>query len=94
MTMSMLNHTYDFSSAPFAVRRSVRVFGRSIYRAVNNAIAAIIAQREHQANLTVLRSFSDRELRDIGLSRSQIGAGLAEAAKERMRAQRQFAARS
>jgi uncharacterized protein YjiS (DUF1127 family) len=92
--MSLLNHTSDFSSGPFAIRKSLRAFGRGVFRAVNNAIAAVIAQREHQANLTVLRKMSDRELRDMGLSRSQIGAGLAEAAKERLRAQRQFSARA
>lgn len=92
--MSMLHHTSDFSSAPFFIRRSIRSFGRSFARAVNNAIAVIIAQREHQANLTILRNFSDRELRDIGLSRSQIGNGLAEAARDRLRSQRQLAGRS
>jgi uncharacterized protein YjiS (DUF1127 family) len=91
--MSMLNSTSEFSSAPFAIRRSLRVFGRSVFRAINNAIAAIIAQREQQANLTVLRKMSDRDLRDIGLARSEIGAGLAQAAKERMRTQRLLAAR-
>ena len=93
--MSLLNHTSDFSAGSFAIRRSLRNFRRGIFRTINNAIAAVIAQREQQANLTILRNFSDRELRDIGLSRSQIGvAGLAEAAKDRMRAQRQSAARS
>jgi uncharacterized protein YjiS (DUF1127 family) len=91
--MSMLNSTSEFSSAPFAIRRSLRVVGRSLSRAINTAIAAIIAQREQQANLTVLRKMSDRDLRDIGLARSEIGAGLAQAAKERMRAQRLLAAR-
>jgi uncharacterized protein YjiS (DUF1127 family) len=91
--MSMLNSTSEFSSAPFAIRRSLRVFGRSVWRAINNAIAAIIAQREQQASLTILREMSDRELRDIGLARSEIGAGLAQAAKERMRAQRLLATR-
>ena len=91
--MSMLNHTSDFSSAPFLIRRSIRSFGRSVSRAVNNAIAAIIAQREHQAQMTILRQLSDRDLRDVGLSRSSIGAGLAEAAKDRARAQRLLAAR-
>jgi uncharacterized protein YjiS (DUF1127 family) len=86
---------FRFYSATFSIRRSLRVFGRGIFRAVNTAIAAIIAQREQQASLTILRSFSDRELRDVGLSRNQIGiAGLAEAAKDRMRAQRQLALRS
>jgi uncharacterized protein YjiS (DUF1127 family) len=92
--MSLLNHTSGFSAGSFAIRRSLRHFWRSVFRAINNAIAAVIAQREQQANLAVLRRFSDRELRDIGLSRGQIGAGLAEAAKERLRTQRQFAARS
>jgi uncharacterized protein YjiS (DUF1127 family) len=91
--MSLLNHTSDFSSTPVSIRRSVRAFGRGIFRTINNAIAALIAQREHQANLAILRNFTDRELRDIGLSRNQIGAGLAEAAKDRLRAQRQLAAR-
>jgi len=92
--MSMLNHTSDFSSAPFLIRRSIRSFGRGFLRTVNNAIAVIIAQREHQANMTVLRNLSDRDLRDIGLSRSQIGNGLAEAAKDRLRSQRQLELRS
>jgi uncharacterized protein YjiS (DUF1127 family) len=91
--MSLLNHTHDFSSTPFAIRRPLRVFGRSISRAINNVIAVIIAQREQQANLTVLRKMSDRDLRDIGLARSEIGGGLAQAAKERLRTQRLLAAR-
>jgi uncharacterized protein YjiS (DUF1127 family) len=91
--MSMLNSTSDFSASPSTIGRSLRGFGRSVWRAINNTIAAIIAQREHQAQLTVLRHMSDRDLRDIGLSRSSIGAGLAEAAKDRTRSQRLLAAR-
>jgi uncharacterized protein YjiS (DUF1127 family) len=91
--MSLLNTASDFSSGSFSIRRSLRLFGRIVFRAINNAIAAIIAQREQQANLTVLRKMSDRELRDIGLARSEIGGGLAQAAKERMRSQRLLAAR-
>ena len=71
--MSMLNHTSDFSSATVFDTQIDQVFGRGIFRAVNTAIAVIIAQREHQASLTILRNLSDRDLRDIGLSRSQIG---------------------
>ena len=91
--MSLLNTASDFSSGSFSIRRSLRLFGRIVFRAINNAIAAIIAQRDQQANLTVLRKMSDRELRDIGLARSEIGGGLAQAAKERMRSQRLLAAR-
>ena len=92
--MSMLNHISDSSASPLAIRRTLGALGRGIFRAVNNAIAAIIAQRERQAQLTILRRLSDRELRDIGLSRSDIGAGLAEAAKDRTRSQRLLLARS
>jgi uncharacterized protein YjiS (DUF1127 family) len=81
--MSMLNSTSDFSSTPIAIRKSIKVFARGLHRAVNNAVAVIIAQREYQANLAILRSLTDRELRDIGLDRGRIGAGLAEAAKDR-----------
>ncbi len=93
-TMSMLNSISESSASPLTIRRSLGAFGRGIFRAVNNAIAAIIAQREHQAQLAILRQLSDRELRDIGLSRSAIGAGLAQAAKDRTRSQRLLQART
>jgi uncharacterized protein YjiS (DUF1127 family) len=86
--MSLLNSTSELSVSPFSMPRPLRVFGRRAFRVVNNVIAAVIAQREHQAQLAVLRHLSDRELRDIGLARSNIGAGLAEAAKDRTRSQR------
>lgn len=92
--MSLWNGTSDFSSAPFAFRRSIRFLARRLFRVVNNAVAAIIAQREHQAQLTILRQLSDRELRDIGLARSDIGAGLAQAARDRTRSQRLLASRT
>jgi hypothetical protein len=57
-------------------------------------IAAIIAERERQANAAMLRARSDRELRDMGLVRSQIGAGLAQAAKDRSCGQKLAAGRS
>ena len=79
--MSILNSITD--TTPVALQRSTRLFARGIVRAVNNFVATIIAQREQQANLTILRSLSDRELRDMGLTRSQVAGGLAEAAKER-----------
>ena len=84
--MSILSNITD--TTPIAVQRSTRLFARGIVRVVNNFVAAIIAQREHQANLTILRTLSDRELRDMGLTRGQIGVGLAEAAKERVLLQR------
>jgi uncharacterized protein YjiS (DUF1127 family) len=90
-TMSMLNSVSDFSGTPFSVRRSFRAFARSVLRLVNNAVAAVIAQRERQATFAVLRSMTDRELRDVGISRNQIGPGIALAARERAQAQAQRA---
>jgi uncharacterized protein YjiS (DUF1127 family) len=91
--MSMLSNITDLSTTP-RVQRSMRLLSRGILRVVNNFVAAIIARREYQANLAILRSLSDRELWDIGLSRSQIAGGLAEAAKERAGLQRQLASRT
>jgi uncharacterized protein YjiS (DUF1127 family) len=87
--MSMLSSISDFSSRPSTFGRSIRSLARALSGFVNRLIAAIIAERERQANLAVLRALSDRELRDMGLMRSQIGAGLAQAAKDRSCAQNQ-----
>ena len=91
--MSMLSNITGLSTTP-RVQRSMRLLSRGILRVVNNFVAAVIARREYQANLAILRSLSDRELWDIGLSRSQIAGGLAEAAKERAGLQRQQASRT
>jgi len=64
--MSILSNITD--STPIAVQRSTRSFARGIVRVINNFVAAIIAQRERQANLTILRTLSDRELGDMGLA--------------------------
>ena len=90
--MSILSNITD--TTPIAVQRSTRNFARSIFRVINNFVAAIIAHRERQANLTILRSLSDRELWDMGFTRSQIAGGLAEAAKERAWLQKLMAERS
>jgi uncharacterized protein YjiS (DUF1127 family) len=84
--MSILSNTTD--TPLIAIQRSIRNFARGIVRVVNNFVASVIAQRERQANLTILRTLSDRELRDMGLARSQIAGGLVEAAKERAGLQR------
>ena len=87
--MSILSNITD--TTPIAVQRSTRNFARGVFRVINNFVAAIIAERERQANLAILRNLSDRELWDIGIARSQIGAGLAEAAKERALLQKSLA---
>lgn len=87
--MSMLNTVSDFTSTP-----SIRSFARSVQRFVNNAVAALIAQRERQASFAILRTMTDRELRDVGISRNQIGPGIALAARDRARAQRALTRRA
>jgi len=86
--MTMLNNTPSYSVAPTTVRGTLRFLLRSLARLINTWIARVIAHREYQANLIILRSLSDKELRDIGLARSEIGEGLAEAAKFRNQRQK------
>ena len=81
--MSMLNNTSGQFAASIAIRDSIRSCRTRLAHLINGWIAAVIAHREHQANLFVLRHFSDKELKDIGLYRNQIDEGLPEAAKVR-----------
>jgi uncharacterized protein YjiS (DUF1127 family) len=69
--MSILSNITD--TTPIAVQRSTRNFARGIFRVINNFVAAIIAQPERQANLAILRSLSDRELWDMGLTKPDCG---------------------
>jgi uncharacterized protein YjiS (DUF1127 family) len=81
--MSMLNNTSGQFATSTAIRDSIRYCRIWLTRRINRWIAAMIAHREHQATLFMLRHFTDRELMDMGINRNQIGDGLAEAAKER-----------
>ena len=81
--MTMLNNTSSYSVTPVAFRRSKRFFILRLARFIDGLVANVIAQRERQAQLAVLRSLNDRELKDMGLNRCEIGEGLAEAAKAR-----------
>jgi uncharacterized protein YjiS (DUF1127 family) len=89
MTMTLLNSSSGYSGAPH-VSAKIRSVGRSLVTALNRWIAAFIAHREREATLALLRNFGDRELKDIGIYRGQIGPALDEAAQHR--AQRQFPA--
>jgi uncharacterized protein YjiS (DUF1127 family) len=87
IAMTILNSHSSYSTALPAFRRAFGIFLARLARFINRWIAAVIAHREHQANLVVLRSLSDRELKDIGLHRGELGDALAEAAKVRSRMQ-------
>jgi len=81
--MSMLHHTSSTYIASGAIISAFRSWRARLGHIINSFIARLIARRERQANLVILRSLADRELMDMGLNRNQIGDGLAEAAKER-----------
>ena len=85
--MTMLNSTSNSfarsAARPSPAYRKARFFLKSIAHTINGWIAAAIARRERQAHRCILRKLGDRELRDIGLSRSQIDEGLGEAANDR-----------
>ena len=80
--MTLLS-TYSGYSDTSHIRKIVRRIGRALFRLINGWIAAIIAQREHQAALAALRILDDRQLRDMGLDRGQIGPALGDAARNR-----------
>ena len=81
--MSMLNQTSSTVSISGAILGAFRSCTAMFARMINAYIAKVIAHREYQANLFMLRRFTDRELMDMGLNRTQIGAGLTAAAKDR-----------
>jgi uncharacterized protein YjiS (DUF1127 family) len=86
-TMTLLNHTTGYTPASGTVRTAISHFLARAGRLINLFVAALIEQRARQASLVLLRSFDDRQLRDIGLDRCTLECGLAEAARERARQQ-------
>ena len=85
--MTLLNHTAAYTPASGTIRRSVSYFLIRAGRLINRFVAAMIEHRARQASLVLLRSFDDRQLRDIGLDRGTLDGGLAEAAKLRLQQQ-------
>jgi uncharacterized protein YjiS (DUF1127 family) len=87
-TMTLLNHTSGYTPASVTFRRTIRYFLARASRLVNRFVAALIEHRARQANLVLLRSLDDRQLRDIGLDRGTIDWGLAQAAELRSEQQK------
>jgi uncharacterized protein YjiS (DUF1127 family) len=86
--MTMLNITSRYSTTAPAIRRAAGRFVTRIRRFIDHGIAALIARHERQADLFYLRQMSERELKDMGLTRGDLGVGLAEAARARIEMQR------
>jgi uncharacterized protein YjiS (DUF1127 family) len=85
--MTMLNAIPSGATSRTIVRRRAVILLTRIGRLINRWIAAAIARHERQADLFALHQLSDRELKDMGLYREDIGGDLAEAAKSRNRMQ-------
>ena len=85
--MTMLNNTSPCAVTAPGVRRAAAILLARLGRLINQWIAAVIAHRERQAELAALRHLSDRDLKDIGICRNEIGDALAERAQERLRMQ-------
>ena len=81
-SMTMLNTTTRYA-AP-VIRRGVAVILARLGRFVDR----VIVHRERQANLVALRHLCDRDLKDIGIYRCEIGDALDERAQARQRIQR------
>ncbi len=85
--MTMLNNTSPYAATAPGIRRGAAIFLARLGSLINRRIAAVIAHRERQAALVALRHLSDRDLKDIGICRNEIGDALAERAEERARMQ-------
>ena len=90
--MTILNITPDSETAS-TIRRGFRSVVSRLGHLINRSVAAEIARRARAADIALLRQLSDRELKDIGLTRGDLGDGLAEAARCRIRQQRTERAR-
>jgi uncharacterized protein YjiS (DUF1127 family) len=88
IAMTMLNNTSTYVATAQGVRRGAAIFLARLGRLINRWIAAMIARREREAALAMLRHLSDRDLKDIGICRGDIGDALAERAEARSRMQR------
>lgn len=85
--MTMLSNSSPHTATAAGARRGAAIVLARLGRLINRWIAAAIAHRERQAELAMLRHLGDRDLKDIGLYRGEIGDSLAESAKTRLRMQ-------
>jgi uncharacterized protein YjiS (DUF1127 family) len=81
-SMTLLSHNSGRSVTSHVWKRAGFIYGW-FYSQLNEGVAAFLAHREYQATLGMLHTLSDRELRDMGLHRGQIGPALEEAANYR-----------
>jgi uncharacterized protein YjiS (DUF1127 family) len=87
--MTMLSNIPGYS--PATARSGLENFRRlgislaRFKRSIDRLVAAALAYHARKTELLSLRRLSDRELKDIGIWRYQIGEGLDDAARTRAR---------
>lgn len=81
--MTSLSHNSGHSGTSHVWKHASSIY-EWLYCQLNERVATFLARREYRATLGMLHSLSDRELRDMGLHRGQIGPALEEAAKYRV----------
>jgi uncharacterized protein YjiS (DUF1127 family) len=80
--MTLLSHNSSHSGTSHVWKRASFIC-EWLYRQINERVAVFLAHREYRATVSMLHRLNDRELRDIGLHRGQIGPALNEAANYR-----------
>jgi uncharacterized protein YjiS (DUF1127 family) len=70
--MTMLNTVPPNATIASAIQRRARFLLKRMGRLLNHWLSAVIAERARQADIFVLRHLNDRELKDIGLTRSDL----------------------
>jgi uncharacterized protein YjiS (DUF1127 family) len=71
--MTMLTNTQRLAPGMPTTRKGFALFLARLGRRVDRWVAAMIARRARQEALAALARLGDRELKDIGLYRSDIG---------------------
>jgi uncharacterized protein YjiS (DUF1127 family) len=87
MPMTILFDLHSPRSAP-SFRTTVRRLAARLRCRTNGWIAELIARQERRAAIAILRRLDDRELKDIGLYRGDIGEIITNAARDRTRRRR------
>jgi uncharacterized protein YjiS (DUF1127 family) len=76
--MTLLSHNSGHSGTSRVWEHASFIY-EWFHSQLNEQVAAFLAHREYRATLGMLHRLSDRELRDMGLHRGQIGPALKDA---------------